>query len=84
MPVSDWTTEESQDGIRLRGGNSTSEPLGQSDSESRTDEEEEVSIGDLSRLTDGVTESQTMYMRQLSQRGTVVNIPGAAHNTRGM
>ena len=84
MPVSDWTTEESQDGIRLRGGNSTSEPLGQSDSESRTDEEEEVSIGDLSRLTDGVTESQTKYMRKLSQRGTVVNIPGAAHNTRGM
>ena len=84
MPVSDWTTEEPQDGIRLRCGNSTFQPLGQSDSGSGTDEEEEVSIGDLSRLADGVTESQTKYMRQLSQQGTVVNIPGTANNTRGM
>ena len=54
------TNEGSQEGIRLRGGNSMTEPLGQSDSESRTEdddeEEEDVSIGDLSRLDFGVTE----------------------------
>ena len=77
------TNEGSQEGIRLRGGNSTSERLGQSDSESRTDddeeEEEDVSMGDLSRLDFGVTESRTKYTKP-----PPVAIPGAALSTRGM
>ena len=84
MPASGWTTEGSHDRIRLRGGNSTSERLEQSDSESRTDEDEDLSIDDLPRLADGMRDSQTNYMRQPTQLGTVVDFPGAAHNARGM